>query len=50
LLKDYVHATPQGVLAVAAGLDMATWARPILQAAAQQEIAKAEGGKRRSNP
>jgi len=26
--------------AVAAGLDMATWARPILQAAARQEIAK----------
>ncbi len=29
--------------AVAAGLDMATWARPILLEAATREIAKAEG-------
>jgi hypothetical protein len=31
--------------ASAAGMDMATWARPILLAAAKREIAKAKGKK-----
>lgn len=31
--------------ATAAGQDMATWARPILLAAAKREIAKSKGGK-----
>ena len=36
--------------ATAAGKDMATWARPILLAAAKKEIAQAEAEKRRSAP
>jgi hypothetical protein len=36
--------------AATAGQDMATWARPILLAAAKKEIAKGEAKKRRSTP
>lgn len=35
--------------AMAAGMDMASWARPILHEAAKREIAKTTGTKRRLN-